>query len=108
MAAPWSGGYTKAPRALRNAVLRDTPWCAYPGCTNPAAEVDHVIPVAECYRAGVNPHTRSNLQGLCSPHHAAKTEQDKAAGRQQAAARRLRRPNTVHPAFAERRPQPPS
>lgn len=57
-------------------------------CPNRATECDHI--------ARGDDHSLDNLQGLCGPHHAAKTQ------REAAEARRLRgrmRPREVHPAF---------
>lgn len=45
--------------------------CEKEGRTQPAEEVDHIIPL---FKGG--PDTWANLQGLCKPHHLEKTAQD--------------------------------
>jgi 5-methylcytosine-specific restriction endonuclease McrA len=54
---------------VRRTVLRAQPFCAEPGCHEPAAEVDHIVALAD----GGDPWSTANLQGLCHRHHAAKT-----------------------------------
>lgn len=61
-------GYDKAWRQARRRVLRRDPFCRWPGCDQPSAEVDHVVPLA----AGGG-DDESNLQGLCKEHHSRKT-----------------------------------
>jgi len=59
---------------LRARVLREQPFCAGPGCTRALvegdAEVDHIRPHYGDRRLFF---LRTNLQGLCSACHAAKT-----------------------------------
>lgn len=43
--------------------------CARPGCTIRATDVDHILPL---WLGGSN--REKNLEGLCPPHHAAKTK----------------------------------
>lgn len=54
---------------MRIKVLREQPWCATPGCSNLALEVDHIVPV----ELGGAEFDRANLQGLCKKHHSQKT-----------------------------------
>jgi 5-methylcytosine-specific restriction endonuclease McrA len=66
----WKRGYDDRWSALRRKFLMAYPWCQYPGCCQPATEVDHKTPIR------VDPASRldwSNLQALCKPHHSAKT-----------------------------------
>lgn len=65
-------------RIRRRILRRDNHRCA---CGRPAAEVDHVVPVAECLRQGTNPDEESNLRAICADCHRAKTEQDRRRGR---------------------------
>ena len=58
---------------LRRSVIYHQPWCAFPGCTNPTEEVDHIVPL---HRGG-HPTKRSNLQGLCLQHHRQKTAEER-------------------------------
>ena len=55
--------------------LRRHPQCAR--CRQPAAEVDHVLPIS---RGGAL-YDDANLQSLCVPHHAEKTKAEDAARR---------------------------
>jgi 5-methylcytosine-specific restriction enzyme A len=71
-------GYGWRWQKLRDQVLREEPLCRAclgHGRTAAATDVDHVVPKA---RGGTD--ARSNLQGLCSPCHKAKTVADRAAG----------------------------
>ncbi len=56
-------------RMLRRQVLTAQPWCAVLGCTELARDVDHITPLAQ----GGSPWDKTNLQGLCKPHHSQKT-----------------------------------
>lgn len=56
-------------KSIRKAVLMANPWCSVAGCTNPATDVDHIVPL----RDGVDPYDVKNLQGLCKKHHSQKT-----------------------------------
>lgn len=60
-------------KGLRRTILREQPFCAEPGCSELTADVDHIVPIE------VNPllkWDRTNLQGLCKPHHSAKTARE--------------------------------
>ena len=62
----------------RAAFLADNPLCAEcrrEGRTVGAAELDHVVPIAE----GGDFWDRANWQGLCGPHHEAKTATENAS-----------------------------
>lgn len=84
----WSGSASQAHRAgasgwqwaaLRKRVLaRDHHQCVL--CRRRGTEVDHVVPVAECARKGINPDDLSNLQTLCTECHAKKTRADRLRG----------------------------
>ena len=68
---------TKRWKALRDLVLSERPLCAccfYYGVTTPAAEVDHIFPVAASPELQ---YTKSNMQGLCSSCHSRKTNHEK-------------------------------
>src|SRR5262245_19602580 len=70
-------GYGHAWRKLRAQVLREQPICAVRGCAVLSTDVDHIVALA---RGGTN--DRSNLRGLCHPHHSAKTvREDGGLGR---------------------------
>lgn len=58
-------------RQIRPFILHRDPTCrlAWPGCTVTSTEVDHITP-------GDNHHP-SNLQGLCTPCHKAKTQTER-------------------------------
>lgn len=63
---------------IRAAVLREEPHCracARLGLSQPSVEVDHIIA-----RAHGGSDDRSNLQGLCGPCHAAKTQAERGPG----------------------------
>jgi 5-methylcytosine-specific restriction endonuclease McrA len=71
-------GYDDDWRALRNAHLLAEPFCrrcAQLGKETRAAMVDHIEPVR------LAPHRRldpTNLQSLCWPHHASKTQRERS------------------------------
>lgn len=68
---------------FRAETLANHPTCCWPGCTEPATEADHVIPIGE----GGARLDQANAQGLCEAHHDLKTIADTARMRQ-----RRRRP----------------
>ena len=56
-------------RRLRAQVLAEEEICAVPGCGRPATEVDHIQPLKFHPELALE---RSNLQGMCKTHNAAK------------------------------------
>lgn len=62
---------TKRWRQLRGRYITDHPWCAIPGCTLPATDVDHIVPLPD----GA-PYDETNLQALCKRHHSQKTQRE--------------------------------
>ena len=70
-------GGTRRMAGLRRAKLRADPICEWPGCRLLSVEVDHIVPLAE----GGERYAWSNLQSLCRPHHAEKTNIDARRGR---------------------------
>ena len=66
-------GYTVKWRRLSERIRRrEHPWCAFPGCLEPAVDLDHVVPI----RAG-GKSTRANAAPYCRFHHARKTVEDR-------------------------------
>ncbi|WP_460406572.1 HNH endonuclease signature motif containing protein [Actinophytocola sediminis] len=65
----WAGGSTRRWRRLRAAKLTADPLCQWPECVRLADEVDHIVPLSE----DGDRWSWSNLQSLCTPHHAEKT-----------------------------------
>jgi len=66
-------GYDTAWGKLRAWWINRNPMCAWPGCQQPGAIVDHIEPVR------VAPARRldlDNLQTLCRSHHGVKTARD--------------------------------
>jgi 5-methylcytosine-specific restriction enzyme A len=63
-------------RALVAQVKLEEPFCRWPGCDQPTEEVDHRLPKSQ---GGTD--DRSNLQGLCRPHHSQKTMRESVARR---------------------------
>lgn len=61
-------GYGAKWRKLRGAYLKAHPNCEWPGCSQPARDVDHIIAKAQ---GGADEW--GNLQALCHPHHSRKT-----------------------------------
>lgn len=60
--------YGRDHQKRRAAYLANNPWCAWPGCSALATDLDH--------RDGDpsnNPRDGSNWQGLCRSHHSRKT-----------------------------------
>lgn len=94
---PWdsSGRRAELPPdwdSLRNQALeRDRFLCVWPGrwapttrqCKQPATDVDHVRRPVD----GLDDHSLSNLQSLCSRHHQWKTNQESAAARREVQAK---------------------
>jgi 5-methylcytosine-specific restriction enzyme A len=81
MQAPGRATSTRAPRwqdrASRRAraqQLQREPMCQWPGCGEPATEVDHLMP----RHAGGSLTDPGNLQSLCWAHHQDKTLADRA------------------------------
>lgn len=71
------GGSTRRWRLLRVSVFAEQEHiCAIDGCTELCVELDHIISVA---RGGGD--ERDNVQGLCTLHHAQKTQQESFDGR---------------------------
>jgi 5-methylcytosine-specific restriction endonuclease McrA len=66
-------------RHMRGRVLTEEPICRVRGCYQPSVTADHIL---NRRRGGT--HDRSNLQGLCKAHHAAKTAKEAAIGRRRA------------------------
>ena len=62
---------------MRQAKLRMTPLCEWPGCRLLATEIDHVVPLAE---APSRRYDWTNLQSLCAAHHREKTLADAQRG----------------------------
>lgn len=70
-------GYGRRWGKLRRWFLARHPMCEWPGCQQPASQVDHIVPLA---RGGTN--ETANLQALCASHHTYKTNtQDGGFGR---------------------------
>lgn len=46
--------------------------CEVPGCPNRATEVDHIIPHSQG-----GSEARSNLRGICEPHHRVKSAEER-------------------------------
>ena len=71
--------------AFRSEVLDRSPVCQWPGCTAPASEADHIVPIAD----GGARTDLANGQALCEPHHDLKTRLENAErNRRRAQARR--------------------
>lgn len=64
-------GYGGVWRKVRRAYLDEHPTCEEPGCRQPAADVDHVVPLR---RGGTNED--ENLRALCRRHHSRKTARE--------------------------------
>jgi hypothetical protein len=82
---------------MRRAILARDPMCRAVGCTRPSTEADHIVTVAECMRAGVDPNTMANGQGLCAPHHEEKTRAEIKAAQQRGRERNKRAKDVRHP-----------
>lgn len=66
-------GYDAAWTKLRNWYIRRRPVCEWNNCMQPAAIVDHIIPICNAPERRLD---ASNLQSLCRTHHAVKTARD--------------------------------
>lgn len=64
-------------KRLRRRILLERPWCQWPGCSRPATDVDHTLPLED----GGEPWDELNLSALCHPHHSRKTADDVARRR---------------------------
>lgn len=62
---------TMTPARRRRILAKTNGVCARLDCSAPAVEVDHIV----CLELG-GPDTDENCEGLCEPHHAAKTARD--------------------------------
>ena len=62
-------------RLRRQVLSRARYRCEWPGCGEPANEVDHVVP-----RARGGSDDPGNLRALCVGHHAAKSESERLEG----------------------------
>jgi 5-methylcytosine-specific restriction enzyme A len=67
-------GSSRAMRKLRTTKLDNNPKCEWPECGRPAAQVDHIKPVAQHPELALD---WDNLQSLCRPHHVEKTNADR-------------------------------
>ena len=65
-------GYGRRWQRLREVRLSADPVCQAEGCTEPANEVDHIVPKS---RGGEG--TWENLQALCKSCHSKKTRREK-------------------------------
>lgn len=78
----WEGSQEREPRGRRWRKVRDNkllanPFCERADCPRVAAEVDHILPLAE----GGDRYEWSNLMSLCKQHHQQKTTQDALRGK---------------------------
>jgi len=78
---PAERGYGGAWPKIAARHLKRNPQCAWPGCTAPATQVDHVVRRRLLVAQGVvNPDDDSRLQSLCHPHHSEKTARETGFG----------------------------
>ena len=66
---------------LRKRVLREQPICDEDGCTARATSVDHIVSLAD----GGAPFERSNVRGLCYPHHKTRSSRQGAEAKNRGA-----------------------
>jgi 5-methylcytosine-specific restriction protein A len=66
-------GYGARWRKARKAFIAAHPICNHPGCEQPASVVDHIVPHRGDPRLFWD---ATNWQGLCKPHHDAKTARE--------------------------------
>lgn len=90
----WSGQRRSFPTRMRAQILRRNPICVACGRAR-STVADHIVSHADCIRAGINPDTISNGQGLCAPCHHIKTKGERLAGI--ARQPRAKRPPEKHP-----------
>ena len=67
-------GYGRDWEKIRDLVRREEPFCRYcleEGRVTATEHIDHIVPKAQ---GGTD--ERSNLQGLCQPHHSEKTDRE--------------------------------
>lgn len=98
MNTSWSGKRTAFPPRIRRLILQRQPECAA-GCGQPSEIADHIVNYPNAMRAGwtlEQYHSPDNGQGLCAPHHDAKTKAEQQEGRARKRAR-LTRPQGKHP-----------
>lgn len=72
-------GYDAGWRAVRAEFLRAFPKCCHPSCTEPATEVDHIMPIS----AGGARLDPANLRPLCKRHHSQRTAREHGFARGQ-------------------------
>jgi len=91
----WAG-YTQPPDwwRTRARILRRDPNCrlGYDCCTRTSTTVDHRVPVSQG-----GGHEDSNLQGVCVPCHAVKSEREKLEGMARKSRRRAPRRHPSDP-----------
>jgi len=68
-------GYGSRWRKIRAQFLKVHKWCAWPGCSKLAVDVDHILP-----RAKGGTDDWDNLQALCHEHHSRKTATQDGGG----------------------------
>lgn len=66
-------------KKVRLMVLRRDPVCVTEGCRSFTSEVDHIVPLAK----GGGAYDMENLQGLCKPCHARKTQSEQQQERRE-------------------------
>jgi len=99
----WGQGRYVSPK-VKDQVRRRDKTCRlhYPGCTGNIDEFDHPDGLAQQGLQRTTIHNADEVQGVCTPCHAAKTEQQRRAGIDRAIAQRgglslRRRPIEPHP-----------
>jgi 5-methylcytosine-specific restriction enzyme A len=70
-------GYDGRWLRFRMRYLRRHPTCAWPGCANPATDVDHIDGQGP---TGPYGYDEGNLRPYCHGHHAARTARDQPGG----------------------------
>ena len=74
----WQRGYDQTWARLRDQLVTLWPLCCVPGCSDPTAEIDHVVSVRE------RPDLRlviSNLRPMCKHHHSQRTAREQGFAR---------------------------